>query len=91
MAAFNRFCGVDVHEISPAQVRDLFPLCRTDDILAGFYVPDDGRANPVDVSMALAKGARMNGATIVEGVTVTGVSKVCSLFGHITPLFELVL
>jgi glycine/D-amino acid oxidase-like deaminating enzyme len=44
VAAFNRYCGVDVHEISAAQVRDLFPLARTDDILAGFYVAEDGRA-----------------------------------------------
>jgi glycine cleavage system aminomethyltransferase T/glycine/D-amino acid oxidase-like deaminating enzyme len=74
VSAFNRFCGVDVHEISPAQVRDLFPLARTDDILAGFYVEGDGRADPVDVTMALARGARMKGARIAEGVTVTGVT-----------------
>ena len=73
VSAFNRYCGVDVHEISPAQVKELFPLARTDDILAGFYVKEDGRANPVDVTMALAKGARMQGATILEGVPVTGV------------------
>jgi 4-methylaminobutanoate oxidase (formaldehyde-forming) len=73
VAAFNRLCGVDVHEISTAQVRELFPLARTDDILAGFYVKEDGRANPVDVTVALAKGARQQGATIVEGVRVTGV------------------
>jgi glycine/D-amino acid oxidase-like deaminating enzyme len=55
-----------------AKVKDLFPLARTDDILAGFYVKEDGRANPVDVTMSLAKGARMQGATIIEGVPVTG-------------------
>ena len=54
---------------------DLFPLARVDDVLAGFYVAEDGRANPVDVTMALAKGARMKGATIIEGVPVTGVTK----------------
>ena len=75
VSAFNRHCGVDVHEISAAQVEDLFPLARTDDILAGFYVKDDGRADPVDVTMALAKGARLQGATILEGVTVTGVTR----------------
>ena len=73
VAAFNRYCGVDVHEISAAQVHDLFPLARTDDILAGFYVPGDGRANPVDVTRALARGAQQQGATLVEGVPVTGV------------------
>jgi heterotetrameric sarcosine oxidase gamma subunit len=73
VAAFNRLCGVDVHEISPAEVRDLFPLARTDDILAGFYVAEDGRANPVDVTMSLARGARMKGVRIIEDTPVTGV------------------
>jgi len=72
VAAFNRLCGVEVHEISPAEVARLFPLARTDDVLAGFYIPGDGRVNPVDVTMALAKGARTHGARIVEGVPVTG-------------------
>jgi glycine/D-amino acid oxidase-like deaminating enzyme len=58
-----------------ARGRELFPLARTDDILAGFYVKEDGRVNPVDVTMALAKGARLQGATILEGVPVTGVTK----------------
>ena len=67
VAAFNRHCGVDVHEISPAEVKELFPLARVDDILAGFYVPDDGRANPVDVTMSLAKGARLRGCPDPRG------------------------
>ena len=53
--------------------RDLIAL-EHDDVLAGFYVAEDGRANPVDVTMALAKGARLKGATIIEGVPVTGVT-----------------
>jgi heterotetrameric sarcosine oxidase gamma subunit len=73
VSAFNRFCGVDVHEISAAQVGELFPLARTDDILAGFYVKEDGKVNPVDVTMALAKGARLHGARVFEQVPVTGV------------------
>jgi len=73
VSAFNRYCGVDVQEISAKEVGELFPLARTDDILAGFYVKEDGRANPVDVTMSLAKGAKMRGATIVEGVAVTEV------------------
>jgi glycine cleavage system aminomethyltransferase T/glycine/D-amino acid oxidase-like deaminating enzyme len=75
VSAFNRHCGVDVHEISPAHVKDLFPLARTDDVLAGFYIKEDGRANPVDVTMALAKGARQAGATLIENVPVTGFTK----------------
>ena len=72
VAAFNRLCGVEVHEISPGEVARLFPLARVDDVLAGFYIPADGRVNPVDVTMSLARGARMQGARILEGVPVTG-------------------
>ncbi|NVB38154.1 FAD-dependent oxidoreductase [Pseudenhygromyxa sp. WMMC2535] len=75
VAAFNRHCGVDVHEISAKQVGELFPLARTEDILAGFYVPQDGRVNPVDATMALAKGAKLKGAQVFEGVAVTGVTQ----------------
>ncbi len=74
VSAFNRYCGIDVHEISAREVSDLFPLARVDDVLAGFYVAEDGRANPVDVTMALAKGARLKGARVIEGVPVTGVT-----------------
>lgn len=75
VSAFNRYCGIDVHEISPGEVKELFPLARVDDVLAGFYVPQDGRANPVDVTMSLAKGARMKGVKIIEGVPATGFLK----------------
>jgi 4-methylaminobutanoate oxidase (formaldehyde-forming) len=75
VAAFNRHCGVDVHEISPRQVKELFPLAHVDDLRAGFYVADDGRADPVGVTMALARGARQLGVTIVEGVPCTGVTR----------------
>jgi len=76
-AAFNRHLGVEVHEISPREVAELWPLARTDDVLAGFYIPADGRVNPVDVTMSLAKGARMRGVTIREGVPVTGFRTKC--------------
>jgi glycine cleavage system aminomethyltransferase T/glycine/D-amino acid oxidase-like deaminating enzyme len=90
VAAFNRWCGVEVEEVSPSEVKNLFPLARVDDILAGFYVRRDGRANPVDVTMALAKGATLAGARVIEGVTVTEVLRergrvtgVRTAFGHI--------
>jgi glycine/D-amino acid oxidase-like deaminating enzyme len=73
VAAFNRKCGVDVHEIGPAEVEQLFPLCNVEDVLAGFYVENDGRVNPVDATAALAKGARNRGVKIVEGCEVLSV------------------
>jgi len=72
VAAFNRLCGVEVHEISAREVAELWPLARTDDVRAGFFIPADGRVNPVDATMSLARGARMRGVRIVEGVPVTG-------------------
>src|SRR5258706_9016059 len=72
VSAFNRHCGVEVHELSPKEVRELFPLAKTDDLLAGFYVKEDGRADPVGVTMALAKGARQKGVRVLEGVPATG-------------------
>jgi 4-methylaminobutanoate oxidase (formaldehyde-forming) len=72
VAAFNRHLGVEVTEIGPGEVADLFPIARTNDVLAGFHVAGDGRVNPVDVTMALAAGARRHGARVTEGVAVTG-------------------
>lgn len=81
VSAFQRHIGVDIHEISPKQVLDLFPLARVDDVIAGFYVKEDGRVDPVDVTMSLAKGAKMQGATIIEDCPVT---RVRTVNGHVT-------
>lgn len=75
VSAFNRYCGVDVHEISPKEIHDLFPLAKTDDLKAGFYVKEDGRVDPIGATMAMAKGARMKGVKIIEGVSATGITK----------------
>ncbi len=75
VAAFNRYCGVNVQEISPNEVKHKFPLCKIDDVEAGFYVEDDGRVNPVDATMALAKAARQYGAKIIENVSVSKILK----------------
>ncbi|MDM8537531.1 FAD-dependent oxidoreductase [Desulfobacterales bacterium HSG17] len=75
VAEFNRYCGVDVNEISPSEIKKLFPLAKVDDLLAGFYIKEDGRVNPVDGTMALAKGARNQGVQIFEGVSSSGVIK----------------
>ncbi|RLD05984.1 MAG: FAD-dependent oxidoreductase, partial [Chloroflexota bacterium] len=75
IAAFDRFFDVDVQEMTPEQVKEIWPLAVTDDVLAGFYAPGDGRVNPVDVTMALAKGARNEGVKIFENTPVTGFKK----------------
>ena len=65
--------GVESHEITPGAIKEMWPLAEVGDIVAGFHFPNDGRVNPTDVTQALAKGARQHGATIVEGVKVTGI------------------
>ena len=73
LAPFMCRHGIEIYEISAKEAQDLFPVGDLSDVLSAFYIPDDGRANPVDVTMSLAKGARMGGARIFEGVTVTGI------------------
>ena len=50
-----------------------YPLLRTDDLHGAMWIPGDGKANPADLCMSLAKGARNRGVRMVEGVEVTGV------------------
>jgi glycine cleavage system aminomethyltransferase T/glycine/D-amino acid oxidase-like deaminating enzyme len=73
--AMARSFGVECHEISPAEAGDRVPVMRTDDLQGALWLPGDGKANPADLCMSLAKGARMRGVKIVEGSEVTGVLK----------------
>ncbi len=81
MGVAARRLGVNYHEISPSEVKKLWPLAETKDILAGFYTPEDGRADPVGVAMAYAKGAKMGGVKIFEETKVVGINKEN---GHVT-------
>ncbi len=71
-AGFVRGFGVDNVELSATEVAGLWPIGDTSDVLAGFYIADEGRADPVGVATSMARGARQAGATIAEGVSVTG-------------------
>ncbi len=73
VSAFNRRHGNEVLEISPSEIKKLFPLADVSSMLAGFYSPNDGRINPVDITMALAKGARLKGATLLQNTPVVDV------------------
>jgi 4-methylaminobutanoate oxidase (formaldehyde-forming) len=75
VADFGRYNGHVIEELSPSEIKRMWPLLKTDDLLAGFYCPDDARVNPVDVTMALAKGARMGGALIFEDTKVTAIKQ----------------
>src|SRR3977135_68868 len=66
--------GVDCEPLTPAQAGDKYPIMRTDDLVGAVWIPGDGKANPADITQALARGARAGGARLMEGVKVTGVN-----------------
>jgi sarcosine dehydrogenase len=63
--------GLEMQLLSPKEAQDLWPLMQVDDVIGAAFLPTDGQASPSDITMSLAKGARMHGVTIAEGVTVT--------------------
>ncbi len=71
--ALARSFGVECHEISPKEAGEKMPVMRTDDLQGALWLPGDGKANPADLCMSLAKGARNAGVKMMEGVQVTGV------------------
>lgn len=72
VAMANSF-GVECHEISLQEAGDKYPIMRIDDLQGAIWLPGDGKANPADLCMSLAKGARNRGVKMVEGIEVTGV------------------
>lgn len=72
MASLGKLYGVDAEIITPSEVKSLYPLIDETKLVGGVHIPSDGQTNPIDTTMALAKGAKMGGASIIEGVSVTG-------------------
>ncbi|MEJ2487526.1 MAG: FAD-dependent oxidoreductase, partial [Anaerolineales bacterium] len=82
--------GIEIVELTPAEVKRIWPLLYTDDLIAGFLNPGDGRINPIDVTMALAKGAKNGGIRIYEDTAVTGIkTKQNQITGVITDRGEI--
>jgi len=67
-------CGLEVQVLTPGQAKEKYPLLRVDDVVGAVFLPRDGALNPIDVTRALAIGARQNGVRIVEHTKVTGVT-----------------
>jgi len=72
-ASLARALGVDVEEISPADVARLCPNLEVGDVVAAVHLPLDGQCDPANIALALAKGARQGGALLAEGVKVDAV------------------
>src|ERR1700760_3068015 len=65
-AAFDMECEL----LTPHQALEHYPVMRVDDLVGAIWLPGDGKANPTDLTFALAKGARMRGARIIEKARV---------------------
>ncbi len=71
-ATTARSFGLEMHLLGPEEARALWPLMQVEDVVGAAFLPTDGQANPSDIALALAKGARARGARIVEDTAVSG-------------------
>jgi len=69
-SGFMNRLGIEVHEISPTEAGELFPVGDFSATLAAYWFPLEGRVNPVDMTMAIARGARDHGTRIVQDTRV---------------------
>jgi glycine cleavage system aminomethyltransferase T/glycine/D-amino acid oxidase-like deaminating enzyme len=81
-AAVARAQGVQCELLSPGEAGERFPIMATEDLHGAVWLPGDGKANPADLTMALAKGARNAGVRIVEGARVDGARHEISASGR---------
>jgi heterotetrameric sarcosine oxidase gamma subunit len=65
--------GLECELLTPEQAAERYPVMRVDDLVGAIWLPGDGKANPTDLTAALAKGARQRGARIVERTRVLDV------------------
>ena len=72
LATTAKSFGMEMHLISPAEVKRMWPLMDVSDLVGASWLPTDGQASPSDITQSLAKGARMHGAKIHENVRVLG-------------------
>ena len=67
--AFDLECAL----LTPQQALERWPVMQVDDVVGAIWLPGDGRADPTDLTLALAKGARRNGARVFERTRVVDV------------------
>ena len=72
-ASMARCCGLEVEEIAVAEAVRRWPMMSPDGIVGAVFLPKDGQTNPVDTTLALARGARAGGARIFEKTAVTSI------------------
>jgi len=72
-ASMAKVFGLEVNVVGPGEIHSLYPLASLEDVIGGIHIPSDGYANAVDITQALAKGARKRGAQIFQDLKVTAI------------------
>ncbi|MEL6316335.1 MAG: FAD-dependent oxidoreductase, partial [Pseudomonadota bacterium] len=67
--------GVPFEWMSPAAIKERWPLVRADDLVGAIFHPTDGYINPADLTMAYAKGARDRGAEVQRRRQVDAIAR----------------
>ncbi|MBR9651400.1 GcvT family protein [Thalassovita aquimarina] len=70
--AMGRHQGMNLEVMTPDELRAVYPFLETHDLSGGLYDPYDGDIDPAQLTQALAKGARMEGAHVERFCPVTG-------------------
>ncbi len=74
-AAMARAFGVPVEELSPKEVKERYEHINLENVTGGVWLPTDGQADPANIALAMAKGARQQGAIVSERTKVTDVTR----------------
>ncbi len=64
--------GIEHQFLTPAQIKERWPLVNIDGLKGALFHPTDGYINPADVTQAMARAARMAGASIERKIQVNG-------------------
>jgi 4-methylaminobutanoate oxidase (formaldehyde-forming) len=73
--------GLEGEVVTPDEVKERYPIVEVGDLVGGIWMPNDGQVNPTDVTIAMAKGARMAGVKIFEQ---TRAKRILVEGGHVT-------
>jgi 4-methylaminobutanoate oxidase (formaldehyde-forming) len=74
-ASMAKVFGLPVNVLSTDEIGALYPIANLEGVVGGIHIPSDGYANAVDVTQALAKGARAAGVQIIQNTTVTAIRR----------------
>ena len=84
LASMAKITGAAAEVLASAkECQTKAPHINMDGVVGGLFLPEDGQADPANVALAMAKGAKMRGADLREGIAVSDIlhknGKVCGV------------